>query len=60
VSGCPPRFTWRLIGAAVLAPRALGAQVTVFDPDLDPDGSHARRLTDILVTDLAPLSRDRR
>jgi arginase len=45
---------------AALAPGAVGAQVTVFDPDLDPDGSHARRLTDILVTGLAPLSRDRR
>ena len=40
---------------AVLAPRAVGAQVTVFDPDLDPDGSHARLLTDILVTGLAQL-----
>ena len=45
---------------AALAPRAVGAQVTVFDPDLDPDGSHARLLTDILVTGLAPLSRARR
>ena len=45
---------------AALAPRAVGAQVTVFDPDLDPDGSYARLLTDILVTGLAPLSRDRR
>ena len=36
------------------------AQVTVFDPDLDPDGSHARLLTDILSTGLTPLSRDRR
>jgi arginase len=45
---------------AALAPRAAGAQVTVFDPDLDPDGSQARLLTDILVTGLAPLSRDRR
>src|SRR5262249_41969111 len=35
---------------AALAPRAVGAQVTVFDPDLDPDSSHARLLTDILVT----------
>jgi len=34
--------------------------VTVFDPDLDPDGSHARLLTDILSTGLTPLSRDRR
>jgi arginase len=45
---------------AALAPGAVGAQVTVFDPDLDPDGSHARLLTDILITGLAPLSRDRR
>ncbi len=30
---------------AALAPRAIGAQVTVFDPDLDPDGSRARLLT---------------
>ena len=45
---------------AALAPRAVGAQVTVFDPDLDPDGSHARLLADILVKGLAPLSRDRR
>jgi arginase len=45
---------------AALAPRAVGAQVTVFDPDLDPDGSHARLLTDILVTGLAPLSGDLR
>src|SRR5215472_2579554 len=45
---------------AALAPGAVGAQVTVFDPDLDPDGRHARLLTDILVTGLAPLSRDHR
>jgi len=45
---------------AALAPRAVGAQVTVFDPDLDPDGSHARLLTDILATGLAPLGHDRR
>jgi arginase len=43
-----------------LAPRAIGAQVTVFDPDLDPDGSRARLLTDILVTGLATLGRDRK
>ncbi|WP_083982240.1 arginase family protein [Actinomadura hibisca] len=45
---------------AALAPRAVGAQVTVFDPDLDPDGTHARLLTDILVPGLASLGRDRR
>jgi arginase len=45
---------------AALAPRAAGAQVTVFDPDLDPDGSHARLLTSILSTGLALLGRERR
>ena len=34
---------------ARLAPGAVGAQVTVFDPDLDPDGSIAEALTDCLV-----------
>jgi arginase len=33
---------------------AVGLQVTVFDPDLDPDGSQARALTDCLVSALAP------
>jgi arginase len=36
-----------------LAPDAVGVQVTVFDPDLDSDGSQARALTDCLVTGLA-------
>ena len=34
----------------LLAGPALGLQVTVFDPDLDPDGSQARALTDCLVS----------
>ncbi len=38
-----------------LAPGAIGAQVTVFDPDLDPDGRCARLLTDILSTGLREL-----
>ena len=29
-----------------------GVQITVFDPDLDPDGTQARALTDCLVTGL--------
>jgi arginase len=37
-----------------LAPGAVGAQVTVFDPDLDDDGSQARALTECLVSGLAP------
>ncbi|MBS0023097.1 arginase family protein [Microbacterium paraoxydans] len=38
-----------------LAPRAVGASVTVFDPDLDPDGRYARLLTEILGEGLADL-----
>jgi arginase len=33
---------------------AVGVQVTVFDPDLDADGSQARALTDCLVSGLGP------
>lgn len=36
-----------------LAPRAIGAQVTVFDPDLDPTGEYAALLTDVIVEGLA-------
>jgi arginase len=38
-----------------LAPRASGAHVTVFDPDLDPAGTHARLLASILANGLARL-----
>ena len=40
---------------ADLAPYAVGAQVTVFDPDLDPDGRYARLLTEILSAGLNDL-----
>jgi arginase len=40
---------------AALAPAAVGAQVTVFDPDLDPDGRYANMLTDVLATGLGHL-----
>jgi len=33
---------------------AVGVQVTVFDPDLDPDGTQAQALTDCLVEGLTP------
>ena len=39
-----------------LAGGAVGVQVTVFDPDLDPDGIAARALTDCLVSALATVS----
>jgi arginase len=32
---------------AALAPGAAGAQITVFDPDLDPDGRYAQLITGI-------------
>jgi arginase len=32
-----------------LAAGAAGAEVTIFDPDLDPDGTYASRLVDVLV-----------
>jgi arginase family enzyme len=38
---------------SVLAPRAAGISITVFDPDLDPDGSYARLLVEILVSGLS-------
>jgi arginase len=43
---------------AVLAPGAVGAQVTVFDPDLDPDGRLAGLLTEVLVEGLRELGRE--
>ncbi|MCW3492112.1 arginase family protein [Microbacterium sp. SSM24] len=41
-----------------LAPRAVGAAVTVFDPDLDPDGRCAALLRDVLAEGLSELGRD--
>jgi arginase len=38
-----------------LAPGAVGASITVFDPDLDPDGRYARSITEMVVAGLAHL-----
>lgn len=43
---------------ADLAPRAVGADIAIFDPDLDPDGAVARRLVDIVVAGLGRLGSD--
>ena len=43
---------------AVLAPGAVGAHVTVFDPDLDSDGRLAALLTEILVEGLRELGHE--
>jgi len=40
---------------AALAPHAVGAHVTVFDPDLDPHGRYARLLVDVLAEGLGRL-----
>ena len=40
---------------AALAPSAIGAHVTVFDPDLDPDGRYAALLCDIIATGMTSL-----
>lgn len=42
---------------ALLAPGATGAQVTAFDPDLDPDGRHAATLTQVVADGLGALGR---
>jgi arginase len=51
--GLDPEQLTELLTA--LAPRAVGAQVTVFDPDLDPGGEQARLLADVLVAGLGAL-----
>jgi arginase len=52
----PDGLTWEelveLLGGFTAAELAVGMQVTIFDPDLDPDGRLARQLTDALVAGL--------
>jgi arginase len=42
-----------LLGAVLGSPQAVGIQVTIFDPELDPDGSLAGRLADLLEDSFA-------
>jgi len=44
-----------LIANLVSAPACVGIEITVFDPDYDPDGVYARDVADTLVAGLAPL-----
>ena len=44
-----------LIAGLVASPACVGLEVTVFDPDYDPDGVYARDVADTLVAGLAPL-----
>lgn len=43
-----------LLADLVAAPGCLGVEITVFDPDYDPDGACAGELTDALVSGLRP------
>lgn len=47
-----------LIAGLVDSPDCLGMEVTVFDPDHDPDGHYAADLVETLVAGLAPLLAD--
>jgi arginase len=45
-----------LITGLVDDPACLGLELTVFDPDHDPEGGYAAELVDTLVAGLAPLA----
>lgn len=38
-----------LLAPLLASPKAIGMELTIFDPDLDPDGTLARRLSDAVV-----------
>jgi arginase len=44
-----------LLAGLVATSRCLGVEVTVFDPDYDPDGEYAAEITSMLVAALAPV-----
>lgn len=43
-----------LLSGLVDTPDCLGVEITVFDPDYDPDGRHAEEITESIVVGLAP------
>src|SRR5215470_13567497 len=47
-----------LIAGLVAAPSCVGIELTVFDPDYDPDGVYARDVADTVVAGLSPLVHD--
>jgi arginase len=49
-----------LLRGFAAAPRCLGIDVTIYDPDLDPDGTYASGLVGMLADGLAPLTGSRR
>src|SRR3954447_1222307 len=44
-----------LLAGLVDTPHCLGVEITVFDPDYDPDGAYAADITSALVSGLAPV-----
>jgi arginase len=44
-----------LLSGLVDTPHCLGVEITVFDPDYDPDGAYAEEITSTLVAGLAPV-----
>jgi len=44
-----------LIAGLVETPHCLGLELTVFDPDYDPDGGYAAEIVATLVAGLAPV-----
>jgi arginase len=52
--GLTPAELTALVSELAASPSCVGLEVTVFDPDLDPGGSQATLLTDILVAALLP------
>jgi arginase len=49
-----------LLRGFLASPRCLGLTITIYDPDLDPDGTYARALVGMLADGLAPLTGSRR
>jgi arginase len=43
-----------LLAGLVESPHCLGVEITVFDPDYDPDGKHAEEITSAIVAGLQP------
>lgn len=46
----------RLVETLLGTGRVIGLDVSVYDPELDPDGTHAARIADCLATALAPIT----
>ena len=53
--GLVPAELVELLLPMIAHPLVRGLEVTIYDPDRDPDGSAARLLVDVLVAALAPL-----